>query len=102
VPVHAELLDISYAIGKISVGAVGAIIDSQGSADLVGTAQRHEFAGAIGGAYRIAPGINLAMEYQYVLRHQGDFNFNTNAVAGGTAGNTIHGQGLTLATIVNW
>jgi hypothetical protein len=102
VPVHAELASISYAFGKFSVGAICAIVDSQGSANLVGTSQRHEVASAIGGAYRIAPGINLAMEYQYVQKHQGDYNFNSSAIGGGTAGNDIHGQGLTLATIVNW
>jgi hypothetical protein len=102
VPLHAELVGISYAFGKFSVGADAAMIDSQGSANLVGTSQRHEFAFAVGGAYRIAPGITLAMEYQYLQKHQGDFNFNTNANGGGTAGNDIHGQGLTFATIVNW
>jgi hypothetical protein len=102
VPVHAELAGLSYAFGKYSIGAVGAIVDSQGSANLVGTSQRHEFAVAVGGAYRIAPGINLALEYQYVQKHQGDYNFNSTAIGGGTAGNDIHGQGLTLATIVNW
>ncbi len=112
VPMHAELVGASYAIGQFSVGAVVGIVDSQGSANLVGVSQRHETAFAVGGAYRIAPGINLCLEYQYVQKHQGDFNFNTNVAGppasgaaagiGGTAGNDIHGQGLTLATIVNW
>jgi hypothetical protein len=109
VPMHAELGAISYAIGPFSVGAIAGIVDSQGSANLVNTSQRHETAIALGGAYKIAPGINLALEYQYVQKHQGDFNFNT-GVAGpvaafgatGRTGNDIHGQGLTLATIVNW
>ena len=107
---HAEMASASYAVGPYSVGAIVGIEDSQGSADLVGTSQRHEVAVAVGGAYRIAPGINLCVEWQYELRHQGDFNFNTNVAgpaalgAGGTAGvgNTIHGQGLEIATIVNW
>jgi len=112
VPMHAEMASASYAVGPYSIGAIVGIEDSQGSADLVGTSQRHEVAVAVGGAYRIAPGINLCVEWQYELRHQGDFNFNTNvagpAVAGGSAGgtagvgNTIHGQGLEIATIVNW
>jgi predicted secreted protein len=114
VPMHAELVGASYAFGQFSVGAVVGIVDSQGSANLVGISQRHETALAVGGAYRIAPGINLCLEYQYLQKHQGDFNFNTN-VAGapavgaapgiggaGGAGNDIHGQGLTFATIVNW
>jgi hypothetical protein len=101
-PMHAELGSVSYAFGPFSVGVIAAIIDSQGSAQLVHTSQRHEFAVAVGGAYKIAPGINLAIEYQYVQKHQGDFNFNSTGVGGGGAGNNIHGQGLTLATIVNW
>ena len=46
-------------------------------------------------------GLNLALEYQYEQKHQGGFNFNTGA-AGVASGNDFHGQGLTLATIVNW
>jgi predicted porin len=109
VPMHAELGAISYAVGPFSVGAIAGIVDSQGSPNLVHTSQRHETAIAFGGAYRIAPGINLCLEYQYLQKHQGDFNFNTNVAgpvaafgANGTTGNDIHVQGLTLATIVNW
>jgi hypothetical protein len=109
VPMHAELGAISYAIGPFSVGALAGIEDSQGSANLVNTSQRHEFAVAFGGAYRIAPGINLCLEYQYEQRHQGDFNFNTNVSgpvaatgASGTSGNDIRAQGISFATIINW
>jgi len=100
-PMAAELVGLSYAFGPFSIGADAAIIDSQGSVDLVHTSQRHELAVAVGGAYKIAPGINLALEYQYEQKHQGAFNFNTSA-SGVASGNNIHGQGLTLATIVNW
>jgi predicted porin len=100
-PMMAELAAISYAIGPFSVGAIGAIIDSQGAVQMTGTSQRHEFAAAVGGAYRIAPGINLALEYQYEQKHQGGFNFNTGA-AGVPTGNNIKVQGLTFATLVNW
>ena len=98
---HAELAGVSYAFGPFSVGTDFALIDSQGSAELVGTSQRHQFAIAVGGAYKLAPGLNLALEYQYEQRHQGAYNFNTGA-NGVSTGNDIHGQGLTLATIVNW
>jgi len=97
----AELFGISYAFGPWSVGADAAIEDSQGSAELTGTSQRHQFGLAVGGAYRIAPGINLCVEYMYEIEHQGAYNWNTGA-AGVASANTIHGQGLTLATIVNW
>jgi predicted porin len=100
-PMAAELVGLSYAFGPFSIGADAAVIDSQGSAELVHTSQRHEFAFAVGGAYKIAPGINLALEYQYEQKHQGAYNFNTGA-SGVASGNNIHGQGLTLATIVNW
>jgi predicted porin len=100
-PMMGELIGLSYAFGPLSVGVLGAIVDSQGSAELVHTSQRHEAAIVVGGAYRIAPGINLAVEYQYEQKHQGAFNFNTGA-NGVSSGNDIHGQGLTVATIVNW
>jgi predicted porin len=111
VPMHAELVGASYAFGQFSAGAVVGIVDSQGTAQLAHTSQRHETAFAVGGAYRIAPGINLCLEYQYVQKHQGDVNLNSGNIgpatattigAPGTAGNDIHGQGLTFATIVNW
>jgi predicted porin len=100
-PMAAELVGLSYAFGPFSVGADAAIIDSQGSQELVHTSQRHEVAFAIGGAYKIAPGLNLALEYQYEQKHQGAYNFNSGA-NGVASGNDIHGQGLTVATIVNW
>ena len=100
-PMMAELGAVSYANGPFSVGVIGAIIDSQGSVEMTNTSQRHEFAVAVGGAYKIAPGINLALEYQYEQKHQGAFNFNTSA-NGVPTGNNIHVQGLTFATIVNW
>jgi|HubBroStandDraft_1064217.scaffolds.fasta_scaffold57251_1 predicted porin len=101
VPVRAELAGISYTFGPIAIGAVGAIIDSQGAAQLTGTSQRHEFAVATGGSYKIAPGLALVIEYQYEQKHQGAYNFNTGA-AGVPTGNNIRVQGLTFATIVTW
>ena len=100
-PMHAVLVGLSYAVGQFAFGADGAIIDSQGSVQMTGTSQRHEFAFAVGGVYKVAPGINLALEYQYEQKHQGGYNFNSTA-NGVTTGNNIHGQGLTIATIVNW
>jgi hypothetical protein len=97
----AELFGLSYFTGAWSFGADAAIIDSQGTAQLTHTSQRHEFATAVGGAYRIAPGIVLCLEYMYEQKHQGDFNFDSNA-AGSPIGNDIHMQGVVFATIVNW
>jgi len=50
-PEAAEIFGLSYAFGPFSVGTGAAIIDSQGSAQLTHTSQRHEFAFAVGGAY---------------------------------------------------
>ena len=70
-PEAAQLFGLSYAYGLWSVGADTVIEDSQGSAELTHTSQRHQFALAVGGAYRIAPGINLCLEYTYEQQHQG-------------------------------
>jgi hypothetical protein len=100
-PMAAELFGLSYFWGPWSVGANAAIIDSQGTeVQLTHTSQRHEVATAVGGAYRIAPGIVLCLEYQYEQKHQGDFDWDTNAI--GPVGNDIHMQGLVFATIVSW
>jgi hypothetical protein len=54
--------------------------------------------------YKLAPGINLAAEYTYIQKHQGGFDFYTNGANATTtrAGNDIHAQGLTFATILSW
>jgi hypothetical protein len=111
VPMNAELGAISYSIGQFAAGAIVGIVDSQGTAQLVNISQRHEVGFAIGGVYKIAPGINLCLEYQYLQKHQGDVNLSSGNIgpatattvgSPGTAGNDIHVQGLTFATIVNW
>jgi hypothetical protein len=97
----AVLAGLSYANGPFSMGTIVGLVDSQGAAALTKTSQRHEFAVAVGGAYKIAPGMNIAMEYQYEQRHQGSFNFNTGGV-NTAVGNDIHGQGVQISTIMNW
>jgi hypothetical protein len=101
-PMHAEMASISYAIGPWSVGVVGAIIDEQGVVALTNVSQQHQTALAVGGAYRIAPGINLCLEYGYRQGHQGAADLATGAANGTNFQNDIHVQGLTFATIVNW
>jgi hypothetical protein len=114
-PMHAVLGAISYAAGPISFGAIVGMVDSQGSNALIkgtpatvpgaagfGASQRHELAAAIGGAYKLAPGITLAAEYQYVQKHQGGFNFVTGTATGTKAFNDIKSQGIQIATIVSW
>jgi hypothetical protein len=54
--------------------------------------------------YKLAPGINLAAEYEYVQKHQGGLDFYDNGGNSTTTnvGNDIHAQGLTFATILSW
>jgi len=103
VPTEAWLAAISYANGPISFGVIGEVIDNQGSANLVHVSQRHAQAIAVGGAYKIAPGITLAAEWQYEAKHQGGFNFVANSATFQPARyNDIKVQGITFATIVSW
>jgi hypothetical protein len=46
--------------------------------------------------------VNLVLEYNYYQTHQGNFNFATNAVGGGTAFNDVKGQTLVFSTVVTW
>ena len=77
---NAELIGLTYANGPITAGAEVGLIDSQGDARLTGVSQRHEYEIGFGGAYKLAPGVLLAAEYQYVHRHQGDFDFATGTI----------------------
>jgi hypothetical protein len=92
---------LSYAVGQFAFGADYAVVTSQGNVELTHTSQRHEIAFAVGGVYKVAPGLNLCLEYQYGAKHQGGYNFDTGA-AGVPTENNIHIQGLTFAAIMNW
>ena len=85
------------------------VVDSQGDARLTGISQRHEYEVAFGGTYKVAPGVQLVGEYMYTHRHQGGFDFATNAPGqpGGaaTAGTTTRdaqGQGFVFSTVLTW
>jgi hypothetical protein len=96
---------LSYAIGPFSIGAGASVLDWQGTAQMVGTSQRHETAADFGGSYKLAPGITLAAEYQYEVKHQSDVNFvtgNYGTQVGANQYNTIKAQGFTFATIISW
>ena len=88
-----------YNNGPITLGASGFFLTSQGSAALVGISQRQETGFAIGGNYNVAPGLYLVAEYQYEYRHQGGFNFVTNAV-----GATVDAKSNTyfFGAVVTW
>ena len=111
-PMSAVLLGATYNIGPIALGYTAAMIDSQGAVQLTKISQRHEFAVAFGGTYKLAPGINLVAEYQYEQKHQGGYNFEAGTVIGATGAvsaasggnnfNDIKVQGVTLATVISW
>jgi outer membrane protein OmpU len=98
------LIGVGYSNGPWVTGTNIAFLDWQGAAQYTHISQRHEFALTYLVGYKLAPGINLAAEYTYIQKHQGGFDFYTNGANATTtrAGNDIHAQGLTLATILSW
>ena len=111
-PENALLYGLTYANGPLTAGIDLGVIDSQGDARLTKTSQRHEVEFGFGGAYKLAPGVQLVAEYQYVQRHQGGFDFNTGALgtegpnhttaAAGSSTRDAHGQGVLFSTVLTW
>jgi len=102
VSTNALDMGLTYAKGPVTLGATFGIIDSQGDARLTGLSQRHEYELAVGGTYRLAPGLQLVGEYQYAHRHQGGFDFNQGAPGLNGATRDAQYQGLTFATVLTW
>jgi hypothetical protein len=108
-PMDALVTGITYANGPITLGLQGAYINSQGDARMTGVSQRHEYEAAFGGAYKLAPGVQLAAEYMYTYRHQGGFDFANNApgrnaagLAPGSLTRDGQGQGFLFSTVLTW
>ena len=108
-PTNAVVTGLTYANGPITLGAEVGIIDTQGDARLTGISQRHEYEVAFGGAYKLAPGVQLVGEYLYAHRHQGGFDFNQGGVAtalGGTTAGSVtrdaQAQTFLFATALTW
>ena len=99
---NAVVTGLTYANGPITAGAEVGVVDSQGDARLTGVSQRHEFEVAFGGAYKLAPGIQLAGEYMYTQRHQGGFDFATGTLGVAGRTNDAKGQGFVFATVLTW
>ncbi len=99
-PTNAVLGGLTYANGPMTLGIEYGVIDTQGQANLTHISQRHEYEFATGGAYKVAPGLQLVAEYMYTHRHQGDYNFATGAVGDGT--HDVQSQGFVLSTVVTW
>ena len=89
-----------YTFGPYTAGAVYSQFNSQGAYQLTGISQRHEWVFDAAATYTAAPGLVFWLEYVYGQRHQGDFNFATNAV--GTAYNNVQAQAVTFGTMVTW
>ncbi|HBK08979.1 MAG TPA: hypothetical protein DDZ81_24500 [Acetobacteraceae bacterium] len=96
---NAVVTGLTYVNGPWTAGAMIESVDTQGDARLVGVSQRHELGIAVGGNYKLAPGLAVVAEYQYMQRHQGGFDFNQ-----GTLGRTVdgRGQGIETALVMNW
>lgn len=102
----ATVAGLTYVNGPWTMGETLGLIDSQGSTALVGISQRHQFENAVGVNYRLAPGINLVLQYDYYFTHQGNFNFLSNAAGTVAAPNLAHnnaqGQGLFFTSMLTW
>jgi hypothetical protein len=101
-PMSAVVFGLTYLNGPWTAGTAVGLINTQGNANLNGISQRHQFETAIGGNYKVAPGVNLVLEYNYYQTHQGDFNFATGVAGGGSAYNDVKGQSLFFSTVLTW
>jgi hypothetical protein len=101
-PMSAYVVGLTYANGPWILGAMFEDINTQGDARLVGVSQRHEEGTAVGGNYKLAPGMQLVVEYQYEYRHQGGFDFSQGTL--GVNGRTVdaHGQGILTGLVMTW
>ena len=96
---NSWLLGVTYANGPWTAGVSAGWVQGQGAAALTGISQRNEFELGTGGSYKVAPGLQLIAEYMYEQRHQGDFNFNTNAI--GSTGDS-RGNSFLVGTVLSW
>ena len=101
--ISATVFGLTYLNGPWTAGFATGLIDTQGSANLVGISQRHQFETALGGNYKLAPGAQLVLEYSYYQTHQGGYNFATNSATTSTgAYNDVKGQALLFSTMLTW
>jgi len=89
-----------YAFGPYTIGAVYSQFDSQGAFQLTGVSQRHEWVFDTAATYTAAPGLVFWLEYVYGQRHQGDYNFATNAL--GSAYNNVQSQAVMFGSMITW
>jgi Gram-negative porin len=102
VSMNAVVTGLTYANGPITAGLEWGVINSQGDARLTGVSQRREYEIAAGGAYRLAPGVQLVGEYEYMQRHQGGFDFATGTLGVNGRTNNARAQGVVFSTVLTW
>ena len=102
VAMSAVVTGLTYANGPLTLGAEVGLINSQGDARLTGVSQRHEYEVAFGGAYKLAPGVQVVGEYMYMYRHQGGYDFNQGNVGLGGTTRDAQAQGAIFATVLTW
>lgn len=98
---NAYIVGFQYSNGPLDVGLAYMQADSQGSPNLVGVSQRHEWGINPGIDWKLAPGMKVFAEYFYGQRHQGAFNFATSGV-GSAAYNDIRAQAFIVGSRVYW
>ena len=96
---NAVVTGVTYANGPWTMGIEAGFVDSQGSVNLTKISQRKEFEFAVGGNYKVAPGLALVAEYMHTERHQGGFDFIANAL--GTT-RDVKGNSFLFSTVVTW
>jgi hypothetical protein len=96
----ATIGGLTYINGPWVVGANIGLITNQGDATLAGISQRYGLVTAVGGNYKVAPGINLVLEYEYNHQHQGGYDFVTNTHD--KLNNDVDSQGFTFSTMLTW
>ena len=103
-PENALVTGVTYKNGPWIFGLESGWVDSQGSTNLTKVTQRHEWEIAFGGTYSMAPGLALVGEFMHTERHQGGFNFATNALGATAGGGTRDGKSnkLLFSTVVSW
>ncbi|WP_198380044.1 porin [Roseomonas sp. KE2513] len=100
---NSFLIGATYTIDAITVGGHFARSVSAGAQDIA-TGARRETGFAVGGNYRVAPGLDFFAEYIQTQRKEAGFNFltgtgSTSAASGG-ANTTVQTVGSTVGTVL--
>ena len=90
-----------YTIGLLSVGGSYFLYDDQGDFSKPATEGQEQNIGVAAGAtYILVPGAKLFLSYLYGTRHQGGFDYLTNAP--GSANNNTQAQVIALGAWLYW